>query len=138
MSLHMLGAADVDTSPKDEYARTVEAEFQEMKRLAELAKWPADLVPEVKAVDAAWQSAKGSANASKTSVARIWGPGSEPLNRLRALTGSLKVRLAGGGDVPTPSFWTRPILGPVPGYGVVVGGAGTLLVLGLFFRKVLS
>lgn len=34
------------------------------------------------------------------------------------------------------SFWTRPVLGPVPGWGVAAGGAGILGVLAmLMFRR---
>ena len=83
MSLQMLGSLDTawhvlgidgDTSPKDAYAQAVETEFLAMKSLADRAKWPADLSPRIKAADAAWQSAKSTANAAKQSVVHAVGP----------------------------------------------------------------
>lgn len=42
-------------------------------------------------------------------------------------------KLAG---IEAQSFWTRPVLGPVPGWGVAAGGAGILGVLAmLMFRR---
>ncbi len=38
-------------------------------------------------------------------------------------------------EKPKGSWWTRPVLGPIPGVGVAVGGAGLLaLVIGLLVK----
>jgi hypothetical protein len=35
------------------------------------------------------------------------------------------------------SWWTRPVVGPVPGYGVAAGGAGAAVGLGFLVRSLL-
>jgi hypothetical protein len=34
------------------------------------------------------------------------------------------------------SWWTRPVVGPVPGYGVAAGGAGVVVGLGFLVRRI--
>jgi hypothetical protein len=49
---------------------------------------------------------------------------------VKEMTERLNKRAAAGPQ----SFWTRPVLGPVPGWGVVAGGAGAAVGLGLLLK----
>ncbi|MEK7706068.1 MAG: hypothetical protein AAB426_13995, partial [Myxococcota bacterium] len=104
--LHILGVrvaalgvdAGGDTRLTDEYARTVEAEFQEMKLLAEKAGWPRDLAPKIVDIDKQWQAAKATANARRVSVVREVGPDSELRIAIRKMIEMLKAGLARGAE----------------------------------------
>lgn len=115
-----------DARPLDEYARSVEAEFQTMKQLAQAAKWPADLSPKIMEIDAAWQAAKRKANADKVSVAREVGMGSPLRKSIGDMVLVLQGRLPKGnaGEPSSVSPW-------------LVGGAvaASIGVLWAIFRR---
>lgn len=94
----VLGVDPGDTRPMDEYARAVEAEFLEMKSLAEKAGWPKDLTPTVVNIDRKWQAAKAAANAKNQSVVREVGPDSELRAAIRKTTEALKAGIARGAE----------------------------------------
>lgn len=128
-AIDMLGAIEPrDTRPLDEYAQAVEAEFLAMKKAVEAAKWPADASAKVVAIDKEWQDAKATANAAKA-----------PVVRLVPLDGDLRRRMrevvAGLTEKSGESFWGRPVLGPVPGWGVVAGGVGVSFALLALLRR---
>ncbi len=141
-----VGADLGDTTPRDEYAHSVEAEFQAMKALAEKARWPSDVAPRIVTLDAAWQRAKASANAKKASVFREagWDIDGAERKRIREIAATIEGRLKEGPGINPKgpyeprieeSFWTREVLGPIPGWGVVAGVGGALAVLGLALRS---
>jgi len=44
----------------------------------------------------------------------------------------------GKADKDQESWWTRRVLGPIPGYGIVVGSVAVVGVLGLVVKKIVS
>jgi hypothetical protein len=54
------------------------------------------------------------------------------VQKLQNSGGSADKSKKGGGE----SFWTRRVIGPIPGTGVVVGGVGLLAGLGIVVKKI--
>lgn len=86
-----------------------------------------------KALDAAAAAARNNPkDAYKVSLARAWV-------QLANVADNAQIKAAdqprggdaGGGE----SFWTRRIIGPVPGWGVAAGGVGILGAVGLAVKK---
>ena len=94
----VLGVDPGDTRPMDEYARAVEAEFLEMKSLAEKAGWPKDLAPTVVNIDRKWQAAKEAAKAKNQSVVRAAGRESEVRAASETTSEALEAGLARGAE----------------------------------------
>lgn len=110
----VIGADYGDTRPMDDYARSVEAEFLLMKKLAEDAKWPPDLSQGIVEIDQSWQRVKGQANATKVSVSQLAGENSPLRQSMKQMIAKLQDRLSGS------KFSLAWILG-----GVAVLAAGT-------------
>lgn len=127
----VLGADGGDTRPMDEYARVVEAEFQEMKGLAEKAGWPKDLSAKIVDIDRKWQAAKATANAKSLSVVREVGPDSALRIAIRKMIETLRAGISRGTEkglappyVPDDgqSIWKKVVV-VVLACGTVIGGA---------------
>lgn len=74
------------TTVYDSYGQKVEGTFQRMKQLATAAGWPADLTPEIIAIDKEWQKVKVDAGSAKLSTS-LMGPA--VLTKMEELIGRL-------------------------------------------------
>lgn len=94
------------------------------------------------AADKALKDATASAQASpkdgyKAALVRAWTTTANKAHNVSIVSsegGKGKKGDKSGGE----SWFTRRVVGPIPGYGVVVGGVGILGILGLVIKKVVS
>lgn len=75
-------------------------------------------------------------SAYKAALVRAWTKTANKANGITLVT-SDSGRNISAGTARGGSWFTRPVVGPVPGWGVAVGGVGLLTGLGLFLRRVL-